>query len=208
MDLLPWSETPIHRRGRHNQWDGAEMVGSVLQDQLDKCTAVLLLKLISVEYSFTCTNCGFNLSHGSHANMLQRLVILCFWSYSCSFIDLIVSACQFYHFGKTSNHSMIFISCYDMTTIMQAIIFHRCKSLNVKNLMVVNSQQMHMAFTKCLRVVASHLKVIASAHSPNTDGIHISASKGVKLEDSIIRTGWLSTKVVIPWIVQQHIRSW
>ncbi|XP_041017298.1 probable polygalacturonase At1g80170 isoform X1 [Juglans microcarpa x Juglans regia] len=70
-----------------------------------------------------------------------------------------------------------------------AITFHRCKYLNVKNLMVVNSQQMHMAFTKCLRVVASNLKVIASAHSPNTDGIHISASKGVELEDSIIRTG-------------------
>uniref|UniRef100_A0A7N2R4M0 endo-polygalacturonase n=1 Tax=Quercus lobata TaxID=97700 RepID=A0A7N2R4M0_QUELO len=70
-----------------------------------------------------------------------------------------------------------------------AITFHRCKYLNVKNLMVLDSQQMHISFTKCLRVVASHLEVIAPARSPNTDGIHISASKGVEVKDSIIRTG-------------------
>ncbi|XP_062156018.1 probable polygalacturonase At1g80170 isoform X2 [Alnus glutinosa] len=70
-----------------------------------------------------------------------------------------------------------------------ALTFHRCKYLNVKNLMVVNSQQMHMAFTNCRRVVASHLKVIAPARSPNTDGIHISRSRGVEFKDSTIRTG-------------------
>ncbi|XP_075663622.1 putative polygalacturonase At1g80170 [Castanea sativa] len=70
-----------------------------------------------------------------------------------------------------------------------AITFHSCKYLNVKNLMVLNSQQMHISFTKCLRVVVSHLQVIAPARSPNTDGIHISESKGVEVKDSIIRTG-------------------
>lgn len=70
-----------------------------------------------------------------------------------------------------------------------AITFHRCKYVNVKNLMVLDSQQMHISFTKCLRVVASHLEVIAPACSPNTDGIHISDSKGVEVKDSIIRTG-------------------
>ena len=60
--------------------------------------------------------------------------------------------------------------------------------------MVLDSQQMHISFTRCLRVVASHLEVIAPARSPNTDGIHISASKGVEVKDSIIKTGWLSTK--------------
>ncbi|XP_048333996.1 probable polygalacturonase At1g80170 isoform X1 [Ziziphus jujuba] len=70
-----------------------------------------------------------------------------------------------------------------------AITFHRCKNLKVKNLMLVNSQQMHMAFTNCIRVLASHLKVIAPATSPNTDGVHISASKGVEIKESIIRTG-------------------
>ncbi|XP_050380201.1 probable polygalacturonase At1g80170 [Argentina anserina] len=70
-----------------------------------------------------------------------------------------------------------------------AITFHRCKNLKVRNLMIVNSQKMHLAFTNCMRVVASHLQVIAPATSPNTDGIHISVSKGVEVKDSIIRTG-------------------
>ncbi|KAK3219457.1 hypothetical protein Dsin_013427 [Dipteronia sinensis] len=70
-----------------------------------------------------------------------------------------------------------------------ALTFHQCKNLKVKNLMLVNSQQMHISFTKCLRVVASHLKVIAPAVSPNTDGIHISASRGVEVKDSLVETG-------------------
>ncbi|KAI6671982.1 hypothetical protein NL676_006867 [Syzygium grande] len=70
-----------------------------------------------------------------------------------------------------------------------AVIFHRCKDLIVRNLRVINSQQMHVAFTNCRRVKASNLRVIAPAVSPNTDGIHISASRGVQIEDCIIRTG-------------------
>ncbi|KAK9281993.1 hypothetical protein L1049_004904 [Liquidambar formosana] len=70
-----------------------------------------------------------------------------------------------------------------------AITFHRCKNLKVRHLMMLNSQQMHMAFTHCVRVVASHLKVFAPVVSPNTDGIHLSASTGVEVKDSIIRTG-------------------
>ncbi|KAF8400675.1 hypothetical protein HHK36_013975 [Tetracentron sinense] len=68
-------------------------------------------------------------------------------------------------------------SCHHAPT---AITFHRCKKLKVRNLMIVNSQQMHMAFTKCAGVVASRLKVIAPVGSPNTDGIHISASTRVE----------------------------
>lgn len=98
--------------------------------------------------------------------------------------------------GRIVIHRLIFFPDLVLTISLQAITFHRCKYLNVKNLLVVNSQQMHMAFTKCRRVAASNLKVVAPAHSPNTDGIHISASKGVVVKDSIIRTGWLSVKTV------------
>ncbi|KAK7325225.1 hypothetical protein VNO77_29384 [Canavalia gladiata] len=70
-----------------------------------------------------------------------------------------------------------------------ALTFHRCKNLKVTNLMLINSQQMHMAFTSCMRVFASHLKVFAPPSSPNTDGVHISATKGIEVRDSIIRTG-------------------
>ncbi|KAI4355725.1 hypothetical protein L6164_004472 [Bauhinia variegata] len=70
-----------------------------------------------------------------------------------------------------------------------AITFHKCKNLKVRNLTLLNSQQMHMAFTSCMRVVASHLEVLAPAFSPNTDGIHISATRGVEVKNSLIRTG-------------------
>uniref|UniRef100_A0A5B7A5Y2 endo-polygalacturonase n=1 Tax=Davidia involucrata TaxID=16924 RepID=A0A5B7A5Y2_DAVIN len=70
-----------------------------------------------------------------------------------------------------------------------AMTFHRCKNLKVRNLMMVNSQQMHMALTNCVGVAASRLKVLAPSVSPNTDGIHISASTRVEVKDSIIRTG-------------------
>ncbi|XVF24818.1 hypothetical protein REPUB_Repub13aG0160400 [Reevesia pubescens] len=78
--------------------------------------------------------------------------------------------------------------CRSKITLM-ALTFHKCKNLKVHNLMVVNSQQMHIAFTSCLRVTVSNLKVLAPATSPNTDGIHISASRGVEVKNSIVRTG-------------------
>ncbi|KAJ0007205.1 hypothetical protein Pint_30079 [Pistacia integerrima] len=70
-----------------------------------------------------------------------------------------------------------------------AVTFHKCKNLIVKNLMIVNSQQMHISFSSCLRVVTSQLKVIAPAVSPNTDGIHITASHGVEVKNCTVRTG-------------------
>ncbi|KAL9323168.1 hypothetical protein ACSQ67_011221 [Phaseolus vulgaris] len=70
-----------------------------------------------------------------------------------------------------------------------ALTFHRCKDLTIRNIMLINSQQMHLSFTNCMRVLASHLKVLAPAFSPNTDGIHISATKGVQVRDTVIRTG-------------------
>ncbi|XP_039053883.1 probable polygalacturonase At1g80170 isoform X2 [Hibiscus syriacus] len=70
-----------------------------------------------------------------------------------------------------------------------ALTFHRCKDLKVHDITMVDSQQMHVAFTNCLRVTVSNLKVIAPATSPNTDGIHISSSRGVEVKNSIVRTG-------------------
>lgn len=78
--------------------------------------------------------------------------------------------------------------CAKLITL-QALIFHRCNKLRVRNLTLLNSQQMHMAFTSCVRVAASHLNVLAPGSSPNTDGIHISASTLVQIKNSVIRTG-------------------
>lgn len=74
--------------------------------------------------------------------------------------------------------------------MLQAITFHKCKDLKVKNLKVVCGQKMHIAFTSCLRVMTLHLIVTSPASSPNTDGVHISASHGVTIKDSVVRTGW------------------
>ncbi|XP_057726250.1 probable polygalacturonase At1g80170 isoform X3 [Arachis stenosperma] len=78
------------------------------------------------------------------------------------------------------------IPCHPAPT---ALTFHKCKNLKVKNLTLLNSQQMHLAFTSCMRVVASHLRVLAPPSSPNTDGVHISVCKGVEVRDTVIRTG-------------------
>ncbi|KAH6801351.1 Pectin lyase-like superfamily protein [Perilla frutescens var. hirtella] len=71
----------------------------------------------------------------------------------------------------------------------RAVTFHKCNSLKIRHITLVNSQQMHMAFTNCRHVAASHLRVIAPSHSPNTDGIHISESTHVQLKDATISTG-------------------
>lgn len=75
--------------------------------------------------------------------------------------------------------------------LLQAITFHKCQNLKVKNITFFNSQQMHLAFTSCKHVSASGVNIIAPSDSPNTDGIHISASTDVELKNIAIRTGLL-----------------
>ncbi|XP_031489184.1 probable polygalacturonase At1g80170 [Nymphaea colorata] len=70
-----------------------------------------------------------------------------------------------------------------------AITFHRSKKLYIKNLELLNSQQMHMAFTECYNVKVTGLKVTAPPESPNTDGIHISASSQISVKNVAIMTG-------------------
>ncbi|KAK4479701.1 hypothetical protein RD792_015232 [Penstemon davidsonii] len=70
-----------------------------------------------------------------------------------------------------------------------AITFHKCTNLKVRNVTMFNSQQMHMAFTNCKHVSAANVTVMAPRDSPNTDGIHISASTYVELKNLIIITG-------------------
>ncbi|KAG9459669.1 hypothetical protein H6P81_004177 [Aristolochia fimbriata] len=70
-----------------------------------------------------------------------------------------------------------------------AITFHRCNDLKVRNLMIRDSQQDHLAFTTCKGVQVSHLEIIAPHDSPNTDGIHISESTRVEVKNSIVGTG-------------------
>ncbi|CAO2827012.1 unnamed protein product [Amaranthus hypochondriacus] len=86
------------------------------------------------------------------------------------------------------------IPCHHAPT---AITFHRCKNLNVRDISIVDSQQAHMSFTNCRDIVVTNVTVTAPAKSPNTDGIHISASTDVRIMDSSIRTVSNSSRVVI-----------
>lgn len=70
-----------------------------------------------------------------------------------------------------------------------AVTFDSNNYLVVRNLIVKNSQQIHITFKNCVVVEASNLQVTAPEHSPNTDGIHISASTYVVVTNSIIGTG-------------------
>ncbi|XP_055827871.1 probable polygalacturonase At1g80170 isoform X2 [Solanum dulcamara] len=70
-----------------------------------------------------------------------------------------------------------------------ALTFHKCNNLKVRNIKIFNSQQMHLAFTDCKHVAVSQLIVLAPADSPNTDAIHISSSTQINIKDCTIGTG-------------------
>ncbi|XP_048492711.1 probable polygalacturonase At1g80170 isoform X2 [Beta vulgaris subsp. vulgaris] len=70
-----------------------------------------------------------------------------------------------------------------------AITFHRCKNLKVRDISIIDSQQTHITFTNCRSIVVSNVTLTAPVESPNTDGIHISASSDVQVSDTSIKTG-------------------
>ncbi|KAM3374941.1 putative polygalacturonase [Capsicum galapagoense] len=70
-----------------------------------------------------------------------------------------------------------------------AMTFHRCNNLKVRDIRMLNSQQMHISISNSIHVEVSHIIVQAPAKSPNTDGIHISSSTLVAIKDCTIRTG-------------------
>ncbi|KAJ4844234.1 hypothetical protein Tsubulata_021409 [Turnera subulata] len=70
-----------------------------------------------------------------------------------------------------------------------ALTFLECKNLVVANLRFLNAQKMHLTFQGCVNVRALDLFVKAPRNSPNTDGIHVTGTKKIKISKCIIRTG-------------------
>ncbi|CAM8912971.1 unnamed protein product [Rhodiola kirilowii] len=70
-----------------------------------------------------------------------------------------------------------------------AVTFYECKNLKVESLAFKNAQQMTVNFQKCTNVWGSTLVIDSPDWSPNTDGIHITASQNVQLSKCSIRTG-------------------
>ncbi|GLT62293.1 hypothetical protein SLA2020_349410 [Shorea laevis] len=78
------------------------------------------------------------------------------------------------------------LPCKDAPT---AMTFSDCSNLLVSSLWFQNAQQMHLVFDKCFNVKALNLQVTAPGDSPNTDGIHVTKTKNIKIQNSVIRTG-------------------
>ncbi|KAK7392290.1 hypothetical protein VNO78_20724 [Psophocarpus tetragonolobus] len=53
----------------------------------------------------------------------------------------------------------------------------------------LNSMQFHLHVHRCTNVSISNLNITAPGNSPNTDGMHISSSDGIKVFSSVIGTG-------------------
>lgn len=78
------------------------------------------------------------------------------------------------------------LPCKDAPT---ALTFYKSKNLVVKNLNIQDSQQIHLSFQKSTNVLASYLMITAPEDSPNTDGIHVTETKNIRITSSSIGTG-------------------
>lgn len=79
---------------------------------------------------------------------------------------------------------------------MQALTIDSSSSIRVKELTIRNGQQMNFIIGRSESVRVSGVTVLAPGDSPNTDGIHVTASKNVVLQNCLIGTGWIHTHVV------------
>ncbi|CBI39645.3 hypothetical protein VitviT2T_020790 [Vitis vinifera] len=70
-----------------------------------------------------------------------------------------------------------------------AIRFFTSSNLTVQGLKIKNSPQFHFRFDNCQNVHIDLLNIKAPAESPNTDGIHIENTNGVKIYNSIVSNG-------------------
>ncbi|KAJ4838700.1 hypothetical protein Tsubulata_003138 [Turnera subulata] len=77
-------------------------------------------------------------------------------------------------------------SCDDRPT---ALLFHNCNNLQLNGLKHVNSAKNHISINGCQGVTFSNLQIVAPKDSPNTDGIDISKSQQINIQNSVIATG-------------------
>ncbi|KAL9173491.1 hypothetical protein ABFS82_03G118300 [Erythranthe guttata] len=70
-----------------------------------------------------------------------------------------------------------------------ALTIDASSAVRVKGITIRNSQQMHFVISRCESVRVSGVEVSSPGDSPNTDGIHITGSTNVVLENCNIGTG-------------------
>lgn len=73
--------------------------------------------------------------------------------------------------------------------LLQALTIDKSSAVKVKGLKIRNGQQMNFVISQCDSVRVNAVQVSAPGDSPNTDGIHITSSTNVVLQDCKIGTG-------------------
>ncbi|WVZ16957.1 hypothetical protein V8G54_009939 [Vigna mungo] len=69
------------------------------------------------------------------------------------------------------------------------LIFQYCNNLTVHDFTVSNSPKSHIHVHGCENATFSRINVTAPADSPNTDGIDVTFSKNILIQDSYMQTG-------------------
>ncbi|XP_031387119.1 probable polygalacturonase At3g15720 [Punica granatum] len=70
-----------------------------------------------------------------------------------------------------------------------ALVFHNCNNLQILGLQSFNSPRNHISISSCNYVRLSNVYLSAPETSPNTDGIDISESTNIRIQESVISTG-------------------
>lgn len=85
---------------------------------------------------------------------------------------------------------IIVIICGDYIRLsVQAVKFVSCNNSSISEVHFVNSSQVHVLIEGCEGIHIENVLIEAPERSPNTDGIHISASHHVFVTNAIIATG-------------------
>lgn len=72
---------------------------------------------------------------------------------------------------------------------VQTLGLTKSNNILIRGLTSLNSQMFHIVINGCHVVKLQGVRVSASGHSPNTDGIHVQLSSGVTILDTQIKTG-------------------
>ncbi|CAJ1948720.1 unnamed protein product [Sphenostylis stenocarpa] len=69
------------------------------------------------------------------------------------------------------------------------LVFKSCSYLSVHDLSIIDSPKSHIRVNGCEGATFSRINITAPVNSPNTDGIDVTFSKNISIQDSTIQTG-------------------
>lgn len=74
-------------------------------------------------------------------------------------------------------------------TYIQSLSFKFVTNGRIDHITSINSKMFHFNIYDNQKISINHVKILAPAESPNTDGIHIGRSNDIRITNSEIRTG-------------------